>query len=210
MLAIAHQVENGDRGEDRVLVSITAHGAVLAIADGAGGVGGGAEAVEAVCRTIFAAVTRAAGAAERWCSVLIEVDDLLSRSAAGGMAAVVVAEIRGTHVLGASVGDSAAWLVADGEVIDLTAEQRRKPLVGSGNARPVGFGPRPLSGRLLLASDGLIKYARPRDLARCACSGSPQDGVAALLAEVRLPSGGLQDDVAVVLCEAAAQQSVAP
>jgi hypothetical protein len=36
------------------------------------------------------------------------------------------------HVSGASVGDSRAWIVCDGDVNDLTAKQVRKPLLGSG------------------------------------------------------------------------------
>jgi hypothetical protein len=42
--------------------------------------------------------------------------------------------------VGASVGDSSAWLISPaGEVTDLTAQQRRRPLLGSGEALPVQF-----------------------------------------------------------------------
>ena len=42
-------------------------------------------------------------------------------------------------ILGASVGDSGAWLVAPDGVLDLTAHQRRKPFPGTGMAVPVPF-----------------------------------------------------------------------
>jgi hypothetical protein len=56
---------------------------------------------------------------------------------------------------------------------------------------------------LLLASDGLLRYGRASDITRIA-SGPDLDAAARALVElVRLPSGTLQDDVAVVLCRRA-------
>jgi hypothetical protein len=55
-----------------------------------------------------------------------------------------------------------------------------------------------LMGRLLLATDGLFKYARPDDIRKNAARG-----VDALIDSVRLKSGALHDDAAVILIESA-------
>lgn len=51
-------------------------------------------------------------------------------------------------------------------------------------------------GRLVLATDGLFKYIRAADIRTCAARG-----VDALIDSVRLRSGALQDDVAVILLQ---------
>jgi hypothetical protein len=57
------------------------------------------------------------------------------------------------RVRGASVGDSCAWLISPaGEVTDLTARQRRRPLLGSGEALPLVFDAELNGARLLVAS----------------------------------------------------------
>lgn len=93
-------------------------------------------------------------------------------------------------------------------VIDLTGRQRRKPLLGSGAAVPVGFSATWTAGfsttwtpgTLLIATDGLFKYAPARRVAEIARGADLAAAAEALVEQVRLPSGGLQDDVAVVLC----------
>lgn len=99
------------------------------------------------------------------------------------------------------MGDSGAWAITDNGIVDLTASQSRKPLMGSGTARPATFGPVLERGRLMVASDGILKYARREDLAACALTGALDDAVTALIDAVCLRNGRLQDDVAVVLCD---------
>ncbi len=103
------------------------------------------------------------------------------------------------HVWGASVGDSGAWLITASSVLDLTQDQRRKPLLGTGAAMPVGFGEVPFTGRLLLGSDGLFKYVRHEHIRDLVRSLAPMEAAAALIEAARLPSGGLQDDIAVIV-----------
>ncbi len=183
-------------GEDRVAVMTNDAGAVIALADGAGGTGGGARAAEA----IVAALTTAP-APTSWRDALGALDAALPRLGPG-LATAVVVELRAAGLRGASVGDSGAWLVGDG-IVDLTAGQRLKPLLGAG-ATPIAFTAPPLADRtLLVASDGLWKYARPVDIAAAARLLDLADAAAALLALVRLPSGGLPDDVAIVLVRGA-------
>jgi len=111
----------------------------------------------------------------------------------------------GAELSGASVGDSGAWLVGPTTVLDLTGQQNRKPLVGSGEAEPVVFGPTTFrTGRLLVASDGLFKCARRSEIQRRAITGALEDSALALVEAVRLRSGRFQDDVAIVLAETAA------
>jgi hypothetical protein len=59
--------------------------------------------------------------------------------------------------------------------------------------------PRRWGGTLLVASDGLLRYAKLADIARLA-AGADLDAAARGLVElVRLSSGALPDDVAMVL-----------
>jgi hypothetical protein len=83
----------------------------------------------------------------------------------------------------------------------LCADQRRKPLRAPVRALPVVFDANPCGGRLLLATDGLVNYARVYRICALAMQGSVAEAAAALADCVRLPSGGLQDDVAVVLVQ---------
>ena len=117
------------------------------------------------------------------------------------MTTAVVVELSGQRICGASVGDSGAWAISESGIVDLTDSQSRKPLMGSGSARPVPFGPVVERGRLLVASDGIFKYARREQLATCALTGAVEDAVTALIDAVRLRNGRLQDDVAVILCD---------
>jgi serine/threonine protein phosphatase PrpC len=81
----------------------------------------------------------------------------------------------------------------------LTVNQRRRPLLGSGEALPVIFETGLNGGRLLLATDGLVKYASVEEICTLATHGSVAAAVDAVANCARLPSGALQDDVAVVL-----------
>jgi len=200
MLRVAHRVENGGKGEDRLLVEHYGARTLAIVADGAGGMGGGAAAAAMAC-SIAAQRLRAGstGTAEDWARCLYEADQAVVRT--GGQCTAVVVEISEGHVVGASVGDSGAWLLTGKAIVDLTENQHRKPLLGSDEALPIGFGPIELSGRLLIATDGLFKYATESDIAQRATALSVNDAVDKLIAGVRLLSGALQDDVAVILIE---------
>ncbi|MBI4032179.1 SpoIIE family protein phosphatase [Candidatus Berkelbacteria bacterium] len=174
---------------------------VIVVADGAGGVGGGAQTAQAVCDLVVTHVRRPNSAGQRWTDQLREIDLAIAASRAGGLSTAVVLEIREGTVTGASVGDSGAWIVSAAEVVDLTKDQVRKPLLGSGAAIPVSFGPVHLNGRLLVGTDGLFKYAARSDIVANAMEGTLEGAASALIDGVRLRNGSLQDDVAVVLCE---------
>jgi len=200
MLRVAHRVENGGKGEDRLLVEHYGARTLAIVADGAGGMGGGAAAAAMACSIATQRLrTGSAGTAEDWTRCLYETDQTVVRT--GGQCTAVVVEISEGRVVGASVGDSGAWLLTGKAIVDLTENQHRKPLLGSDEALPMGFGPIELSGRLLIATDGLFKYATERDIARRATALSVNDAVDKLIAGLRLGSGALQDDVAIILVE---------
>lgn len=181
-------------GQDRALVFARGGGLVAVVADGASGTAAADAVVEAV---------RKSPAVVDWVALLSEVDARLSsatpREGAGAQTTAVVVAIAAGRISGASVGDSGVWIIDGDDVTDLTAGQQRKPLIGSGHARPVGFAAPAEGGRALLATDGLLKYAAQRFVAEAA-SGASLDACAdQLLALPRLRSGQLPDDVAVIL-----------
>jgi hypothetical protein len=57
-------------------------------------------------------------------------------------------------------------------------------------------------GTVLVASDGFAKYAPSGKVAALATAPDPVRAVEGLIDLVRLRSGSVQDDVAVVLCRA--------
>jgi serine/threonine protein phosphatase PrpC len=200
MLTVAHRVENGGRGEDRLLVEHCGARTLAVVADGAGGTGSGAAATAMACAIAAQRLrTQGTGTAEDWARCLYEVDQALVQS--GGQCTAVVVEISEGRVFGASVGDSGAWMLTGNWIIDLTENQHRKPLLGSDEAMPMAFGPIELSGRLLIASDGLFKYATESEIAQRAMGVSVNEALDRLIAGVRLRSGALQDDVSVILIE---------
>jgi serine/threonine protein phosphatase PrpC len=199
MLQLSSMVCSGGRDEDRIAILHGDDALLLALADGAGGCAGGAEAAELLCAHV-----RDVGVASSadWNGVLQQIDAQLLNSASAGECTGLVAEVRGELVRGASVGDSGAWLISGEGIRDLTGSQARKPLLGSGRATVRAFGPVPLKGRLLLASDGLLKYVERDRIAALALEGSLSDAVGVLIRAAQLPNGKLQDDIAVVLCGA--------
>lgn len=183
------------RGQDRAAVVRIADGLVIALADGAGGTGNGEVAAQAV----IDAVTRGATAGRDWWELLEELDRDGARLGHGQTTAVILS-VTQRAIAGASVGDSGAWVVRGAQIEDLTEGQTRKPLVGAGccpfavHAAALG------GGTLLVASDGLLRYAKPADIARLAAGPDLEAAARGLVDLVRLRSGALPDDVSVVLC----------
>jgi hypothetical protein len=199
MQAAVHQDPPRDRSEDRAWAIEAPWGLLVGVADGAGGMTGGAAAADLVERAAREALRTADPEdPSAWERLLLDVDRRIVAAGAGQTTAVLVA-VTPTRWCGASVGDSVAWgLAPDGPIADLTDRQRRKPLLGSGEAVPVGFSAA-ARGRLLVATDGLAKYAPMGRIAAAAVS-APLERVGAELVDlVRLPRGTLQDDVAVVV-----------
>ena len=185
----------GTTGQDRVAAFSFAGGHLLVVADGAGGVSGGAEAAQFVIDAMRALdPTRE----HDWVQVLGRLDTQLSSRAGPGETTVVVVFLTDEEIVGASVGDSGGWMLA-GIWLNLLEDQRRKPLLGTGAAVPIGFGPFPMGERVLLGSDGLFKYVDAERIGRLASNSSLESAASELVKAARLPSGRLQDDIAVVI-----------
>lgn len=192
-------------GHDRAEILDLGAFAVLWVADGAGGMSGAGVAADRwteIARAFVSSLGRAPGA-EDWCRCLSEADVRLWSECDAGETTAVVATVTPDGIEGASVGDSGAWLFAPGLARELTHAQRVRPFLGSGCAVPVPFAVRGWNGTLLLATDGLLRYADPGRLAEVAIGADPSAVPSALLGLVRLASGAVADDVACVLCRRA-------
>ena len=188
-------------GDDRAEILERDDGLLVAVIDGVGGsarASAAADAALVVIRQSCADLVEAVDAT----ALLASIDRQLAAVVAGGQVAAVVATVTAAGVRGASADDCGAWLVGADGYSDLTEGQVKKPFLGSGQARVLPFAAR-LDGTLLLASDGLWKYAPPAGI--CAAARYPdREGVPrALAALVRLRSGRLPDDLAVIACRAA-------
>lgn len=191
---VALRIAAAGRNEDRVGHWSYADGIGILAADGAGGLSGGGRAADLVLE-----LGRRAAPEADLVKLLRAVDLALSADALAGEATGVIVIVRDAVVTGVSVGDSGAWMISPDGIVDLTAAQVRKPLLGSGEAMPVAFGPLRLHGRLLVATDGLFKYARRDAIALAALLPDLDEAADRLLAAPRLPSGTLQDDVGLAL-----------
>ncbi len=174
---------------------------VVVIADGAGGIGGGA----AASRAVLESVRRAANDREfpiddvqRWAGLMRTTDaEVFARGAGQTTAVVVVVGPQG--ILGVSAGDSEAWVVTASRIDDLTVGQYTRRGVGTGQVAPFVFERTALSGVLLVATDGLMKYASPDVIAKVVRDGAMGLAADQLVELVRLPSRTVTEDVAVVL-----------
>jgi PPM family protein phosphatase len=107
-------------------------------------------------------------------------------------------DIRAIGIAGASVGDSRAIMIAEGKFLELTVDQNRKPLLGSGDAEPVGFVSPPLSGILLVGTDGLFNYAKENAILAAVAKSDFQTLPRQCIEMVRLASGDFWDDIGIV------------
>ncbi len=193
----------GVHSQDRVAIHVHDGITLVVLADGAGGMAGGGEAAQAVldARSAWSlrqALESSGTACVHW---LQAIDRMLATSPAGGQCTAIVAVIDGVRIVGASVGDSEAWLVESGSVRDLTEHQHRKPLVGSGRATAIPFAAACVGARLLVASDGLFKYTTRERIVDAVHLSDLNDAIRTLVESVRLRSGALQDDISIALIE---------
>ena len=181
-----------DRCEDRVDVINEDNRTVIVVADGAGGVGSGDLAAESVVSFVNSNYKNTHSAND-WVNLLRQIDSQIS----AGESTAVVVDIRPYGIAGASVGDSQAWILNEG-ITDLTCNQIRKPLIGSGQSEPIGFTNLPLDGLLIVATDGLFDYAKRDEIIRLVLQSDFYAISRNCIDLVRLPSGDMWDDVGIV------------
>lgn len=188
--------------QDRTTIMETETALLIAVADGAGGTSHGERAADLVITGLgeFARQGATFLDEETWATFLIDLDSVIAGDPEPGETTAVVLALTPELIRGASVGDSEAWLVTPSGCHDLTAQQQRKPLLGSGVAVPVAFRISHDGGTLVVGTDGLFKYAPAALIRDTVRRETPEEACGSLIARVRLPNGTLQDDVAVVVC----------
>ncbi|RYG62015.1 hypothetical protein EON80_23490 [bacterium] len=201
-LDIATRCVAASTGQDRIFVRVFDDVAIVALADGAGGKAGGDLAAQIL---VNEAAKMAQGVANPrdeiyWVRWLEQMDVVISEDRWAGETTAIVAAIGADFVVGASAGDSEAWLVGDDCWSELTGNQVRRPFLGSGGATPRAFSKKLTTETVLLASDGLIKYADAERVAQTARIPILEEAAAGLIELVRLPAGSFIDDVSCVLC----------
>ncbi|MFP4477655.1 MAG: PP2C family protein-serine/threonine phosphatase [Desulfatibacillaceae bacterium] len=200
MLEIGTKIEGATEYlEDRLAVVELGEATVFVVADGSGGMADADKAAEAVVRAVSSGMVGDPAEPGEWYALLQHVDKRVFRNPDMGETTAVIVSLVNNQLVGASVGDSEAWLITAGEWFELTENQLRKPLVGSGECIPSSFGPHSFIGTLLVASDGLFHYTRYETVRETAVTSPPEQAVEALVDLVRLPGGGLQGDVAVIV-----------
>jgi len=203
MNIISHVESYRSAPEDFVHVFQHDQLAAFVVADGAGGVGGGARAAQLVVRAFedeIGGLSASRATPEMWCEFLLRLDGQIERDSDAGESTAVVVVVRDNEVVGASVGDSEAWVVVrDGNHEVLTSGQHKSRL-GSGRANPVGFRATVANSVIIAATDGLFNYA-PAEAIRSVLRATPTPENLVALARSR--SGKLYDDVGLVIVSVA-------
>jgi PPM family protein phosphatase len=200
MFAVSKQIHAGDSGlQDRAEYIWCDSNLVLVVADGAGGLGGGAEAAEFAVHGIKKRVVSTDLNSEALNDLLVSLDREMAVRATFGETTCVIAVLSNNGVIGTSVGDSGSFIFSKAGADNLTANQIRKPFLGSGRAIPISFTRDHFDGTLLLASDGLLKYTSLEKIAATILAADLDVAASKLVDLVRYQSGVLPDDVSVLL-----------
>jgi serine/threonine protein phosphatase PrpC len=189
------------RSQDSVGVYERGEMLVVVLADGGGGLRRGEAASRSVCAVVEAAVADPLFALDdvrHWVDLFLATDASLAANRAGETTGVVV--VLGRHgLIGFSLGDSEAWVVTVTGVDNLTIGQHTRHRLGSRQATLVIFERPQLAGVLLVATDGLFKYASAPVIAGTVRTGTLAEAAEGLVDLVRLRSGKMADDVSIVL-----------
>ena len=200
MFATSKQIHAGGKElQDRAEFFWCGSNLVLVVADGAGGMSGGAEAAQ----FLVEGVKKKIGSTSMNTDGLNELLTLLDREmvaiGAFGETTGVVVVLSDRGIFGASVGDSGAFIFSKTGLENLTANQIRKPFLGSGRAIPIPFTRDLLNGTLLVATDGLLKYTGLEKIAATILAADFDSAANKLVELVRYQSGALPDDISILL-----------
>jgi serine/threonine protein phosphatase PrpC len=160
---------------------------------------------EAASRSLVASVGHAVGDhafpvehAQSWVDLFRSTDSALAANSDHETTGLVVV-LGAQGLVGISTGDSEAWVVTSTGVDNLTVGQHTRHRLGSNRATVTTFQRSFLAGVLVVATDGLFRYAAPEVIARIVRGNAIGAAAEGLVALVRLRSGKLVDDVAVVV-----------
>jgi serine/threonine protein phosphatase PrpC len=192
---------NSVKSEDAAEVFERDEKLVVVLGDGAGGMRGSAAASAFLVEAVRSAVHDRAFPVDdlqKWVDLFLAVDAGLVANGAGQTTGIVI--VAGPHRLfGISTGHSQAWVVTPSRVFDLTVGQQTKQRLGSKRVTPATFERYALDGGLGVATDGLFNFAANDVIARIVRESDVPTAAEHLVDLVRLRSGKLADDVAVVL-----------
>lgn len=187
-------------GQDRAAVIEAGDARVIVLADGAGGVGGGERAAEAVLADVTAALSEgiSTNTVRPWIARLLKLDRQLQGI---GETTAIVAIVQPGRVLGVSAGDSDLWLtnLPGGLPPRRLTERQQKTRLGTGVASIKPFDEFCRTGTLVAGSDGLWNHLPVDRVQELVVASPPEQAVHGLVEAVRLPSGALRDDVSVIV-----------
>ncbi len=198
----SYKVEQATKqGQDHANVFEINSYIVLLLADGAGGYKGAGKVSEKFLELITDKIKSGPIPKDFMVleQIMRDIDSKLFQHSNGSETTAIVTIINDTQVWGVSVGDSQCWMFNNEFNYELTKNQYRKPLLGSGQAIPVGFGPFELNRFIVVGSDGLFNYTSIDSIEKKLCAVDFADVSKSLIELVRLPSGNLQDDCSVVI-----------
>lgn len=187
--------------EDRASVVKNPSGIVCILADGVGGRSGGGEAAEYFVQSTSKWVKSLNGLPRirELYRFLRDLDEAMTQVTGLGETTGLITVCNESDAFGVVVGDSTSWWVAHTACDDLTENVGQKPWLGSGMARIGTFERKLVDGTLLMATDGLSKYADRETLCNIVRQTPLNDCGKELVAAVRPPSGRLPDDVAIIV-----------
>jgi PPM family protein phosphatase len=171
---------------------------IIAVADGVGGIAGGTLAAETFIYTLRRAVEHLTDA-DACRQLLHQIDRVLAGKSGGGQTTGIVGVIEPGKLFGASCGDSEARLFTSGGRVLTSLTESTKRFLGSGEALVNEF-TAAMKDTLVVATDGLWKYAKSAEIAAIVSTADPERLAAALANLPRLRSGNLPDDIAIVTC----------
>jgi serine/threonine protein phosphatase PrpC len=203
MQIVTREVSYRKASEDRIFHTILiGDKAIIAVADGVGGRENGAEAAQFAVDTIARqAEAMPIGKAHYWRDTIHALDASLLAENEVGQTTLVALCIAPNSITGVRVGDSEAWWIEQNAHHNLTEGENKKPYLGSGAAHPFAFEYRfSASGTLLVATDGLFKYASADAIIALVTPQNDLETTAdALVQLAQGKSGTLYDDLALVL-----------
>lgn len=178
---------------------------ICVLADGQGGQFGGGAAAQLAVRTCakLAAEHEAAELLQNttWREILRRVDETVEATAEAGFTTLIGLCVTPGQICGASCGDSAALLVDAENMVELSANQRKNPPLGSGRATPVAFAaPNSPDAQILSLSDGVWKFVGFEAIRAAAGSERGIDLVLQLRQlQLEANNGKLPDDFSIIV-----------
>jgi serine/threonine protein phosphatase PrpC len=148
-----------DTSHDRLSVLRDPHRTLIALADGADS-GAASHAAAALAVRELAKCFRHGILPDNprdWEMILEGIDVSVFKDPVAGETSALVLLVQQDVVVGASVGDSLAYVVSESRGARLLAGGGREtPRIGTAMARPIGFGPVQLDGKLVTRRSGSV------------------------------------------------------